>query len=53
MRVRFQVPSDKRVARVVLQPSGVELTSTVEGEWVAVTVPKIWIHEAVVVEWAK
>lgn len=53
VRVRFQAPPDKRVARVTLQPSGTELTPTVEGEWAAVIVPKLWIHEAVVVEWAK
>jgi hypothetical protein len=37
----------------MLQPCNRELAATQEGEWAEVCVPKVWIHEIVVAEWAE
>jgi hypothetical protein len=52
LNVRFQVPSGKRVKQVAVQPAGLTLHVTADGEWMTVCVPKVWVHEAVVVDWA-
>jgi uncharacterized membrane protein len=52
LSVRFRVPAGKAVKRVTLQPGGITLSLTQNGEWDQVIVPKIEVHGAVVIEWA-
>lgn len=52
LTVRFQATAGKQVKQALLQPTGISLDVTSDGEWMSVRVPKVWIHEAVVVEWA-
>ena len=37
--------------RVSLQPGGQPLPAVIEGDWLAVRVPRVDVHKAVVVEW--
>ena len=50
--LRFRIPEGKTVQRVMLQPSGLELEPEMDGDWAAVRVPEVWVHEAVVAEWS-
>ena len=51
LALRFKVPVGKEIARVTLQPNGMDMAVDVDGEWASVRVRKLWVHEAVVVEW--
>ena len=48
--VRFKQPDGRSIQRVTLQPGGIELQPTVEGPWNVVHIPKVHVHEAVVIE---
>ena len=50
LEVRFTLPDPMQVKRVTLQPSGIELIPTTHGAWHNVRVPKVHVHEAVVIE---
>jgi uncharacterized membrane protein len=52
LKMRFSVPAGKRVKHVSLQPAGINLDAVPEDGALTVQVPKVWIHEAVVVDWA-
>ena len=49
--LRFRIPVGKEIAHVTLRPAGVALDVTRSGDWASVTVPNVWVHEAVVVNW--
>ncbi len=50
--VRFQIPAGKAVKQVSLQPDGEPLNVTRDNTWAEVTVPRLDVHGAVVIEWA-
>jgi uncharacterized membrane protein len=52
LTVHFRVPAGKQVKQVSLQPAGVVLNVTRDGNCISVAVPKIHIHGAVVINWA-
>jgi type 1 glutamine amidotransferase len=49
--LRFQVPAGKQVKRVMMQPENVPLVTQEKDGWVEVKVPKVHVHEAIVIEW--
>jgi hypothetical protein len=49
--VRVKVPADAQVGRVSLQPDGLPISTSVDGEYLTVQVPRVHVHEAVVIEW--
>jgi uncharacterized membrane protein len=50
LKMRFSVPVGKQVKHVSLQPAGITLDAVPEDGALTVQVPKVWIHEAVVVD---
>jgi hypothetical protein len=53
LTVRFQVPPGRQVKRISLQPEGIELSAAQQAEWMVVQVPKVYVHEMVVVDWTE
>lgn len=51
LEVRFKLPDGRQIKRVSLQPSGLVLAPVAAGPWNVVRVPKVHVHEAVVIEW--
>lgn len=49
--LRFQVPAGKEISRVTMQPENVPLVIQTENDWKKVIVPKVHVHEAIVVDW--
>lgn len=52
VKVRIRIPRQRSVRSVLLLHSGQTLSPTVRDEWVELTVPRVWIHEAVKVDLA-
>jgi len=52
LKVRFALPNGRRVKGVSLQPAGIALEASPDGDALLVQVPRVHIHEAVVVDWA-
>jgi hypothetical protein len=52
LRLSFQIPTGKELARVTLEPGGTELTTSLDGARATVRVPKLSVHAAVVAHWS-
>jgi len=52
VRVRIRIPDGRRVDSVMLLRSGEKVPHTAQAGWIQVTVPRIFVHEAVRVELA-
>ena len=50
VKVRIRIPEGKSLEAVSLLRSGQTLSATAVNGWVAVTVPRVFIHEAVKVD---
>jgi hypothetical protein len=52
VKVRIRIPQRRSVRSALLLQSGQTLPLTVRDGWLDVTVPRVWIHEAVKVDLA-
>ena len=52
VKVRVRVPDGRTVRGVSLMRAGTKMAAAARGGWVAVTVPRVLIHEAVRVDLA-
>ncbi len=52
VKVRIRIPQGRTAKSISLLRSGAVLTPAVRGGWAELTVPSVWIHEAVKVELA-